>query len=63
MENTGLPLLLACSADVAAMLGLTQAQLYRMSNVEGMARVIGKRRYLRRDALLAYLGIGGEAFA
>ena len=63
MENTGLPLLLACSADVAAMLGLTQAQLYRLSYVEGLATVIGKRRYLRRDALLAYLGIGGEAFA
>ena len=63
MENTGLPLLLACSADVAAMLGLTQAQLYRLSHVEGLATVIGKQRYLRRDALLAYLGIGGEAFA
>lgn len=52
-----LPLLLSCSEANAHLLGITRAQLYRLSHVEGLFTLIGGRRYLKRDALLRHLGL------
>ncbi len=57
MTNAELPLLLPCSNSTAEALGLTRAALYRLAHVEGLATKIGGRRFLRRDALLEYLGL------
>ena len=62
-QMSDLPLLLACSDDTARVLGLTRAQLYRLAHVEGLGVSLGGRRFIRRDALLRYLGLmdGGES--
>ena len=57
MTNDDLPLLLPCSDATAETLGLTRAALYRLAHIDGLAVQLGGRRYLKRDALLAYLGL------
>ena len=57
MRNDELPLLLQCSDATAEALGLTRAALYRLAHIDGLATKLGGRRYLKRDALLEYLGL------
>ena len=57
MSNDDLPLLLPCSDATAEALGLTRAALYRLAHIDGLAVKLGGWRYIKRDALLAYLGL------
>ena len=57
MNSDTLPLLLSCSDATAEALGLTRAALYRLAHVDGLAVKLGGRRFLKRDALMEYLGL------
>lgn len=59
-QANDMPLLLPCSTATAAALGVTRAQLYRLAHIEGLAVKLGGRLYLKRDVLMAYLGLNTD---
>lgn len=59
MANNELPLLVSISNENAAYLGVTRSLLYRLVHMTeaGLGVQIGGRWFLKRDALLEWLGI------
>lgn len=59
MEHNELPLLVSISNENAAYLGITRSLMYRLAHMTdaGLSVQIGGRWFLKRDALLDWLGI------